>query len=95
MYDRSVLLWSFLQKVMQALPWDKAKDKSKGARKFDRRTIMFWAFHQRFFKSMLMASKVCAPCMYADMFISERASTLACMYLLVCPLTVMYTNLSC
>ncbi|KXZ54936.1 hypothetical protein GPECTOR_3g106 [Gonium pectorale] len=51
MYDRSVHLWNLIFKVMSQLPKDKRW-------KRDVRQSLFFSSHQRFYRQMLMASKV-------------------------------------
>lgn len=50
MYNRSTMLWSLLHNVLKHMP--------KKGRGRDARQGLFWSAHQRFYKCMLMASKV-------------------------------------
>ncbi|GFR48740.1 hypothetical protein Agub_g10698, partial [Astrephomene gubernaculifera] len=52
MYDRSCALWSLVYNVMRALP----KTKNRSGR--DMKASLFWGAHQRFYRQMLIASKV-------------------------------------
>ncbi|GLC46902.1 hypothetical protein PLESTB_001282200 [Pleodorina starrii] len=52
MYDRSCSLWSLVYNVLRALP------KAKNARGRDMKASLFWGAHQRFYRQMLIASKV-------------------------------------
>ena len=52
MYDRSCALWSLVYNVLRALP------KAKNSRGRDMKASLFWGAHQRFYRQMLIASKV-------------------------------------
>ncbi|GIL64960.1 hypothetical protein Vafri_18816 [Volvox africanus] len=52
MYDRACALWSLVHNVLRALP------KAKNLRGRDVKSGLFWGAHQRFFRQMLIASKV-------------------------------------
>ncbi|GIM01409.1 hypothetical protein Vretimale_6229 [Volvox reticuliferus] len=52
MYDRACAIWSLVHNVMRALP------KAKNVRGRDVKSGLFWGAHQRFFRQMLIASKV-------------------------------------
>ena len=54
MYDRSCRLWGLLWNVMRQLP--RAAAKNRGGR--DSKAALFWSAHQRFYRQMLIASKV-------------------------------------
>ena len=50
MYDRATRFWSLLLSVLEAMPFNgHGRDVRKG---------LFWSAHQRFFKGLLIASKV-------------------------------------
>ncbi|GFR48198.1 hypothetical protein Agub_g10015, partial [Astrephomene gubernaculifera] len=66
MYDRSCSLWALIYNVMRQV---KPKSKGKGSR--DKRASLFWGAHQRFYRQMLIASKVRRCAELADEALTE------------------------
>jgi hypothetical protein len=52
LYDRSTQFWMLLLSVLKSLP----RAGSKGR---DMRLGLYWGAHQRFYKGLLIAAKVC------------------------------------
>lgn len=58
MYDRSTQFWTLLLNILKKLPVD-GNGQMAGPRR-DIKKGLFWGAHQRFYRQMLIASKVCA-----------------------------------
>ncbi|KAG2496515.1 hypothetical protein HYH03_005339 [Edaphochlamys debaryana] len=65
MYDRSCLMWSLVYNVLRALP------RAKNRQGRDIKGGLFWSAHQRFYRQMLMASKVKRCAELADQALRE------------------------
>ena len=61
MYDRSCAFWSLLLRLLRPSMGKNSKAKDGRLQALgDRRLGLYWSAHQRFFRQMLMASKVTA-----------------------------------
>lgn len=63
MYDRSTQFWTLLFNILKKLPVDGQAPGTRGTRR-DMKKSLFWAAHQRFYRQMLIASKVCAATLH-------------------------------
>jgi len=73
MYDRATMVWMLVMRVMEAVYMISSKNPNeKNPRKASARwKALFWAAHQRFFRSMLMAGKVPAVAQLAKKAVQD------------------------
>jgi hypothetical protein len=72
LYDRSTQFWSLLLSVLNCLPHQPGNGR-------DLRKGLFWAAHQRFYKGLLIAAKVCllSVCFFKGLLIAAKVCLLS------------------